>query len=180
MAQGLSGLNKYGLAVPTASSEIWDVVLQHAHGHPIRVYAIAAANGIDSVCVAASQYTLGLTIYAISEADAVLMGPRYLRRLVFLHVGRRDALQRIIYPPPDRHTPGQECSSPNQDAVVGSWALAVADILTRPAPHSIQVNALIEVFGPLALGTACQTCQGHLRSRTHDVVQRWMAVRRTV
>jgi len=190
IALAISTLPKYGIPVPKATqTDVWALLLKQAHtpGNAIKVYAIAAANGIDSVCVLASQYTLGVSLSTLTEADALTIGAVYLRRLVFLHVGRREALVRVIIHPPSRHGNTAECFSKHQDEVARNWSIAFSHLVSGTGRgseasllHDTSVGALADTFGPVALSTRCEICKGAVRTRVSDLVRAWLAIRRTI
>lgn len=60
MEQTLARLWQYGIPIPAADgpSDIWTLLLRQAPRYPMRVYAVAAACTVESICVAASEHTL--------------------------------------------------------------------------------------------------------------------------
>lgn len=173
---------KYGLAplAPNDRSDIPRILLRNASTSPIRTYALAAALGLDAVCVPASRYTLQTTLDTMSEADALTMGTLYQRRLTFLHLGLVDALKRVIKEPPAEHTNTSSCSPESRKVVKGMWNEAVGIILSQNAPHQTPPNILIEHFGPMKNHIPCPRCKEEIQTRIADVIQSWVAVKRTI
>lgn len=180
LSQALASLEKYGIAIPKETSDVWSLVLQHAPIHPVRAYAIAATYSIDSCCVATSRYTLQVSLDALTEADALAIGSIYMRRLFLLHLGRREALKRVISQPPNQHAPLDSCSLTTQNEIGRSWAIAVANVLTRRMAHGTQFDILLEVLVPLVCETTCRWCQDNLRVRVSQVLREWLLVKRTI
>ncbi|KAG8850131.1 hypothetical protein FRB96_000506 [Tulasnella sp. 330] len=191
--------NKY---VPGMDADVWTILLHHSQTQPLWAYATAAQHGMDSVCVPASRNTLAVSLSTLGEAEAQLMGAIYLRRLFFLHVGRRIArsyalpwissssssltsrlskptVQRVIITPPQTHPPTQTCSPDKQTAISNAWAIAVADVVTRPLAPGASVATLLEAFRPLEL-TACDICKGNIRTRLSEIVQHWLNIKSTI
>lgn len=177
MSQALKGLVKYGVRPPEENSDVWSVLLQHAPAQPIRAYAIAASYGIESICVQASRHTLSTSLDMISEADALEMGAIYLRRLFFLHVGRRDALQRVISPPPKHHRATSTCTAAAQASRSQVWTVTASDIVTRRQAHGMSPEELVQAYTPLFRETACQLCIDALRVRMADIIPAWLAIK---
>ncbi|KAG8877744.1 hypothetical protein FRB98_006561 [Tulasnella sp. 332] len=202
LSQGLRCLWKYGIPVPGMDADVWTILLHHSQTQPLWAYATAAQHGMDSVCVPASRNTLAVSLSTLGEAEAQLMGAIYLRRLFFLHVGRRIArsyalpwissssssltsrlskptVQRVIITPPQTHPPTQTCSPDKQTAISNAWAIAVADVVTRPLAPGASVATLLEAFRPLEL-TACDICKGNIRTRLSEIVQHWLNIKSTI
>lgn len=175
-------LIKYGLPPITANdkSDIPRILVRLGSSAPIRVYALAAALGLDSVCVPVSQYTLQTTLDTVSEADALTMGTVYLRRLAFLHMGLTDALKQTIKEPPEEHTPHPSCPPEGRQLVKQMWDEAVGNILLQSAPHQTSPDALLGNFGPIKNNVECPRCKELIQTRISDVVQAWVSVKRTI
>ncbi|KAG8883114.1 hypothetical protein FRB97_007251 [Tulasnella sp. 331] len=173
MEQALTRLWLYGIPTPAPDGpcDIWALILRQAPRYPMRVYAIAAAHAMDQVCVAANT---------LSEADAVMMGAIYLRRLMFLHLGRQQALYRVISEPPKMHAPTASCSKESQVAANRLWQLGVGDLMVHAAPHRTSVGALVEAFGPIVHATKCPTCGDGTRARITEVMKEWDTIKRTI
>jgi len=178
--QALGSLEKYGIAIPEETSAVWGLVLQLAPSNPIRAYAIAASYAIESCCISTSRYTLQMSLNTLTEADALTMGPIYMRRLFFLHLGRRDALKRVINESPTQHPPTESCPLSIQNETGRSWAIAVAKILIHPMAHGTSIDVIVETLGPLVRERTCQTCQTNVRVRVSQVIRDWLQVKVTI
>lgn len=172
--EALDALRSYGLPPPGPSSDIWPILLAHAPMHPIQVYAIAAANGSDIICIASSRYTLGTSLSFITEGDALMMGAVYLRRLAFLHVGRVEALKRMISTLPRLHA-----GCPSTPLAV-AWNEGVAHVLLLPQPQNTPPSTLISTFEPLARQSECAVCKERLSTHVNDMCREWAAVSRAI
>ncbi|KAG9001925.1 hypothetical protein FRB94_000691 [Tulasnella sp. JGI-2019a] len=177
-----ASLPKYGLPrVNTYDrSDIPTALMRYVTASPIRVYALAAENALDSVCILASQYTLDATLDQVSEADALTMGPVYLLRLCFLHMDRLDTLRRLVDTPPATHPLTPSCSMEFQRSVKEAWMTGVGQILMRATAHNTAATALEAAFEPCRVVSPCWECRQLVGARIADVVDQWGPVRRTI
>lgn len=72
---------------------LFNLFLSHAEERPLEVYAFAASYELDDLAVAASRHLLDLALYNLTDRQCTDIGPIYLKRLFFLHLGRVDALK---------------------------------------------------------------------------------------
>lgn len=180
LGQALACLSKYGIPMPDGDSDVWGLILRHAPLHPMRAYALGAAYGLDSVCVLASPHTLGVSLSTLTDGEVSLMGAIYLRRLMFLHMGRRDALKRVVARTPAQHAPTVACSLMDQVAITRMWNAAVADVLTITMPQNAAPDTLIGLLSPILRSTDCLFCGDIVQRRIARVGSDWLNVRRTI
>lgn len=179
ISQALRSLQAYGLSTPSLYHDIWAVLLRQAPHSPHRVYALGAAHAMDSLCTLASQYTLATPLTELGEAEATAMGAIYLRRFVFLHLGREEALRRTIRTPPPSHEDTETCSNDARMAIRQGWLATVGRILTGVQPQNTESAHLISQFAPLA-ALPCQKCKENVQGRIASMVQDWARVKRTI
>ncbi|KAG8905801.1 hypothetical protein FRB99_008226 [Tulasnella sp. 403] len=180
VVEALSCLAHYGIHTPDQYSSIWNALAQYAPTDPIRVYSIAAYYGVDSVCVTASQYTLGISLTIITEGDALTMGTIHLRRLTRLHIGLHDTLKRVIAWQPFDHKPKEGCSADSRQLLKSAWQNSAVDILLQDLPQNTSNNSLASAFSPLSTMPQCSPCKRHIQMRIATVLQDWAMARRTV
>jgi len=180
--EALRWLDKYGISIPDESSptDVWSLVIQHGSAQPIRAYAVAAAHDMHDVCVKISPLTLGTSLDHLSEADALTMGPIYLRSLFFLHLGRRDALKRVIEKQPVLHDGTYSCTASHPAEVLRSWDLAVADVLLYPNQQNLHVEELWRAFAAMLEGPKCEQCVESVRARVEGACADWLTVKQTI
>lgn len=171
---------KYGLPRPQVNGELYNFLLKHVNTKPIRVYAIAASALLEEICILASEQTLPLSLSFVSEADAIQMGPIYLRRLFFLHLGRRSALQRVMSTPPSEHTASPECSEAQRQTVHRMWKAGEGEVLAQELPQCLTAVDLVAVFGPFVGELTCAQCRGTLQERITALVHDWSRIKRTI
>lgn len=183
MTETLGCLDKYGINLPVdvPNDDIWSSVVSYAqHVDPIRAFAIAAHYGMEELCVKISPFTLSTPLNTISEEAALTMGPMYLRRLLLLHMGKRDSLKGLIDKPPRGHAPTTECTTEDQADVGRAWELTVTDAVLRQMPQALTLD---ELRGILANGMAprvCELCNEDISARIDEAVSAWKNVRSTI
>jgi len=180
LSEVLTALPGYGFKSPEPSSEFWVLLLNQAPLDPLRVFSIGANPAMESVCCLASQYTLTIPLSALTESDALTTGALYLRRLFFLHLGRLEALKRIIKAPPEQHPPTATCSLDDQRPVLVAWRLAICNTLMEDLPQNTAASALVATFAPVASVTTCPPCKASVLHRVTEIMQEWAMVRRTI
>ena len=130
---------KYGLPLAAYASQggaLYNLVLSKAPTAGINMYTLAAQHGLDQLAVAVSPFLLSFDLAALTDDLARRMGPVYLRRLVFLHLGRSAALKRLLSPPLNYHLPDDTCGTLEHDALMNAWSLAVAPLAWNARPGS--------------------------------------------
>ncbi|KAG8712827.1 hypothetical protein FRC08_014042 [Ceratobasidium sp. 394] len=159
-----------------AHSEPYMLFLQAGVSEPLAMYAVAAQYSLESLAVAVSTFTLAVSPSDVSDELAQQMGPVYLRRLFFLHLGRADALKRLLYPPPLPHPASDLSCDPRSQQEVGRiWALACASVVVENHP-----NELVKVVTPLSAQLSCPNCRQTLNDRVAALIRDWGAVKATI
>lgn len=158
-------------------SELFMLFLQAGVAEPLEMYALAAQFSLEQLAVAVSTFTLSVSPSNITDELAIQMGPIYLRRLFFLHLGRADALKRLLYPPPAPHPafPDPNCGQETQSAVSRIWALACATVVVENNP-----NNLAAIFTPLSAQLTCSQCRQTLQERVTRLINDWSSVKCTI
>lgn len=125
----VESLEKYGLSVRTylaPASPLSTLFLGSAPQAPIEFYASAGAYDLNHLAIPISSFLLSYSLASLTDELAVKMGPLYLKRLFFLHLGRVEALKRLLLPPPQPHVPTANCDFTEQKKLTRAWALASA------------------------------------------------------
>ncbi|CUA78241.1 hypothetical protein RSOLAG22IIIB_13020 [Rhizoctonia solani] len=158
-------------------SELYGLLLRSAAADPYPMYAAAAQCSFESLAVSVSALTLRRPLHEITEELAQQMGPIYLRRLFFLHLGRADALKRIVLPQPNLHPPesNPHCDSESQKCIQRAWTLASAYIISQNHPG--EVNDVVSLLGTRV---ECTECGRSLQERISRLVNDWSAVKYTI
>ena len=131
---------KYGLPLSAYASPggtLHNLVLSRAPTAGIQMYTLAAEHKLEQLAVAVSPSLLSFNLATLEEDLVKRMGAVYLKRLVFLHLGRSAALKRLLSPPLNYHPPDEDCGDEEHDALISAWGLAVASLGwdARPGAH---------------------------------------------
>ncbi|KAH7338301.1 hypothetical protein B0J17DRAFT_661914 [Rhizoctonia solani] len=158
-------------------SELHALLLRSAAADPLPMYAAAAQCSFESLAVAVSALTLRTPLHEITDELSQQMGPVYLRRLFFLHLGRADALKRIVLPLPNLHPPqsNPRCDFEAQKSIQRAWTLASAYIIAQNHPGEIN-----NVVSLLDTRVECAECGRSLQERISRLVHDWSAVKCTI
>jgi hypothetical protein len=133
----VESLEKYGLSMQThlaPASPLYSLVLGTAPKAPIEFYAIAAAYDLRHLAIPISSFLLTYSLASLTDELAIKMGPLYLKRLFYLHLGRVEALKRLLLPPPQPHMPIANCDFTEQKKLTRAWALASAYLVWDVRP----------------------------------------------
>lgn len=129
LVDAVDAMPKYGLSPQTHVSTfrpLFDVLLARAPIRPIDIYALAAAHDLPELATPVSAHLLSFPVYTLSDTLAARIGPLYVKRLFYLHLGRVQALKRLLVAPPHPHPPSEECDFTKQKKLSRAWALASA------------------------------------------------------
>lgn len=140
IAQSVDALNKYGFSLQLLTqswSELYKLMLERAHTHSIEMYALAAKYNLDNLAIAISPYVLSFELSELADETVEKMGAVYLRRLMFLHLGRVQALKQLLEPLPEFHESTRTCGFSQQRQLTRAWSLAIASLAwdVRPGTH---------------------------------------------
>ncbi|CAE6472485.1 unnamed protein product [Rhizoctonia solani] len=182
MCRAMPALVSYGyrldnLLAPT--TEAFRLLIAHSATHPLVVYALAAGYSLEHLAVASSRNTLGIELSQITDDLAAVMGPIYLRRLFFLHLGRADALKHLLLEPPAGHMPLPHCGPEDQKSLTRAWALAIAYMAVEAKPNT-PPTMLSSGLSALGEHLECQKCRTCLDERIQTVVRQWSMVGSTI
>lgn len=138
-SRALHALKRYGISLKPLAVHgtcLYDLILSRAPLHPIEFYAITAEHGLEDLAVAISSHLMSFNLANLTDEVAIQIGPTYLKRLFFLHLGRNDALKRLVFTPPMLHGPTPLCDFTEQKKLTRAWALAAAYLAwdARPGP----------------------------------------------
>ncbi|KAI0921682.1 hypothetical protein AcV5_000794 [Taiwanofungus camphoratus] len=178
----LDTLAKYGVPAQrhvTPGSPLYALILAQAPVAPIELYALAAAYDLYELAVPISSHLLSFSLPSLSDELAARMGPLYLKRLFFLHLGRIDALKRLLLPPPHPHAPTPTCDFTEQKKLTRAWALASA-YLAWDARPDLSTSAMESALCPLGGHLSCEVCQTSLSERIKQLIVQWSVVKRTI
>ena len=194
----LHALKRYGVSLKPLAAPgtcLYDLVLSRAPLRPIDFYAITAEHGLDDLAVAISPHLMSFNLADLTDEIATQIGPTYLKRLFFLHLGRNEALKRLMFTPPMLHGPTPQCDFTEQKKLTRAWALAAAYLAwdVRPGlsrrttpPNSMPSSPMFSdlststinlTLGSLQEHLSCQLCLNSLRQRVKQIIVEWSNVK---
>lgn len=201
ISKAVSALKRYGVSMKPLAAPgmcLYDLILSRAPLHPIELYAIAAEHDLHDLAVAISPHLMSFKLATLTDEITVQIGPTYLKRLFFLHLGRNEALKRLLFTPPTLHGPTAQCDFTEQKKLTRAWALAAAYLAWDARPglschkassrwvvtHSsryplsdLSTSAISSALGSLQDHLSCQLCQNSLRERVKKIVVEWSNVK---
>lgn len=178
----VDSFERYGLSVQTylaPASPFYTLFLGTAPRAPIDFYALSGAYNLQHLAIPISSFLLSYSLASLTDELAVKMGPLYLKRLFFLHLGRVEALKRLLLPPPQSHAPTANCDFTEQKKLTRAWALASAYLAWDVRPD-LSTHTIEAALRPLGDCLPCGQCGQLLRERINHLVAQWSIVKRTV
>lgn len=140
LSAALVFMTTYGIPVKrhtARSTPLHALFLSHAPFYPLELYALAASYDLYDLAVPTSSHLLSLSLASLTDEMVDHIGPRYLKRLFFLHFGRAEALKRLLLPPPHPHSPTVFCDFTEQKKLTRAWALASAYLAWDARPGTV-------------------------------------------
>ncbi|EJD36563.1 hypothetical protein AURDEDRAFT_74047, partial [Auricularia subglabra TFB-10046 SS5] len=175
-----ASVERYGLPPLAGTEALHFALLAHVHrpGGATEVYALAARHGVEPLAVAASEHLLSLDLSTIDDDFARAVGAVYLKRLFFLHLGRVEALKRILSAAPGPlHPPTTACTpETRQRDVTLPWAVTITHLTAeaRPDMPGSQIEAALN---PIAYRCACVQCSQAVTARIQAVLLEWSTIK---
>jgi hypothetical protein len=154
-------------------------LLAHAPLRPLDVYVLAGAHKLSALATAASAHLHTLSLASLTDDVCAAMGAVYLRKLFFLHLGRADALKRLLGTTPRTHAPVPGCSFVAQQDVARVWARAAA-YLSWIARADLGTAEIAGAFAPLVGELGCADCRAALAGRVGELTRDWALVKARV
>lgn len=125
----VNALAKYGVDLKkhlAPTTPLFQHILAKSPIAPVEFFATAGHYNLWDLAVAISPYMLSFHLASLEDEHVERMGAFYLKRLFFLHLGRIDALKRLLLPPPTGHPATLDCDFVEQKKLTRAWALASA------------------------------------------------------
>ncbi|KIY71556.1 hypothetical protein CYLTODRAFT_435196 [Cylindrobasidium torrendii FP15055 ss-10] len=172
----------YGLEVKTyiaPQTPLFVHLTSFAPLYPIDVYALAAHHDLEDLATVASTNLLSYQLSDMDDALVDYIGPLYLRRLFFLHLGRTEAFKRILFPIPPPHPATAECDFEQQKSVSRAWQLAATSLAWTARPD-MSPSSVESTLASLTEHIECGECRQALKDRVKDVVVQWAFVKTTI
>ncbi|KAI0311973.1 hypothetical protein OF83DRAFT_701659 [Amylostereum chailletii] len=158
------------------STPLFSLVMSHSPNSPLECYALAASLDLQDLATSISPFLLSFPLASLSDEVAARIGPTYLKRLFFLHLGRAEALKRLLLPPPETHPPTMTCDWLEQKKLTRAWALATAYLAWEVKPD-LSTASIETALRPLGEHLSCDQCKQLLRERINNLVVQWSVVK---
>ncbi|EKM59805.1 uncharacterized protein PHACADRAFT_250538 [Phanerochaete carnosa HHB-10118-sp] len=182
LVAAVDALAKYGVDIKkhiSPSTPLFQHILGKSPTAPAEFYAMAGHHNLWDLGVAVSPYMLSFPLADLEDVYVERMGSSYLKRLFFLHLGRVDALKRLLLPPPQGHPATLDCDFVEQKKLTRAWALASA-YLAWDARADLSTTAIEVALRPLADHLSCHICRASLHERIKVLLVQWALVKRTI
>ncbi|KZV92916.1 hypothetical protein EXIGLDRAFT_717773 [Exidia glandulosa HHB12029] len=196
----VEAMHRYAIPSPSPTDPLFALLLSHVHrpGGAQDVYALSAQFGPHALAVASSEHLLSLDLSTVSDEWADRCGAIYLKRMFFLHLGRIQALKRIVLVPLTLHASRAGCNRDEQQHnVLRPWMFATAQLVVEAKyVHSSHVifpygntsiyradlsPSLIEGrLNPIVYRCSCSQCAEIMSARIKAITQEWSSVKRTI
>jgi hypothetical protein len=182
LADAVRACKLYGLEpdrVFAPGAPLCEVLMSHTPLRPMDTYVLAAQNKLHDLAVTASAHLVSFPLSSITDEMAEAIGPVYLKKLFFLHLGRADALKRLLLAPPAAHPPMPKCGYEERTKLTRAWALTAA-YLAWDARPDVLPSTMEAAVRPLAQGLSCDLCRAALEERMKGLVLQWTLVKGTI
>ncbi|KAI0730988.1 hypothetical protein C8Q76DRAFT_669740 [Earliella scabrosa] len=182
LASAVDAMAMYGISPQlyiTPSTPLYALILNQAPMNPLLAYTLAAKHDIYALAVPVSTYLLSYPLKKLPEDATQKIGPLYLKRLYFLHLGRLQTFRTLLVDPPHLHPETDKCDFSDQKRLARAWALATAYLAWEARPDTT-ASAIEGALCPLADYLTCELCKKSLVDRVKQVIVQWSMVKRTI
>ncbi|KAH7100773.1 hypothetical protein BKA62DRAFT_705580 [Auriculariales sp. MPI-PUGE-AT-0066] len=174
-------IDTYGVPAKVAfasPSPLFGAIDVYAHLRPLQVYALAGHYSLEQLAINASRYLHSISLGTISDIDSEFIGGLFMKRLMFMHLGRTHRLRSLSIPP-DAHPHTDTCGKAEQKSVHRAWVLATAynHLNAKPDTSSTTIQASL---APLLTQLWCPDCRRALQTRIATLLTDWAAVKKTI
>ena len=182
VAAMLDALPKYGLPLESSLSKgkpFYNLICGLAFASPLEAYALAAKHDLEQLAVDISHHLHSTPLYDLTDELCLSMGPIYLRRLIFLHLGRIERLKKLLQEPPG-HEPTMQCDAVDQKhKLVALWREKASTLCWDVSP-STPVSLLQATLSPIVEKLGCNECKVSTRERIRQIIVEWTMVKSTI
>ncbi|KAI0793658.1 hypothetical protein C8Q74DRAFT_522625 [Fomes fomentarius] len=182
LSSAVDTMAKYGIPPKqhiTPSKPLYTLILSQAPINPVAAYALAAAHDLHELAVPVSSHLLSIPLQTLTRAQATKIGAMYLKKLFFLHLGRLEALRRLLLPAPAFHPATPTCGFVDQKRVARAWSLAAAHLAWDGRPD-LPASTIHDTLSTLADYLSCAECKKKVAERVKQVVVQWSMVKRSI
>lgn len=179
----LTALPQYGLPItdPVAHGKpMYNLILGTALSSPLDIYALVAQHRLEQLAVEVSHHLLSTPLHNLTDEHCLSMGPIYLRRLIFLHLGRTERLKQLLRDPPSGHRPTMHCDVIDQKRKLeAAWKEAAGELCWE-ANAGTPVSLFHAVLSPVVDKLTCEECKTSTREKIRKLIVDWTMVKTTI
>ena len=179
----LSAFPKYGLELNglfTRGTPFFNLTLNLALSSPLETFAVVCQHDLDVLAIEVSHHLISIPLHHLSDDLCTRMGPIYLRRLVFLHLGRTERLKTLLRYPALGHEPSQLCDKIDQKRHLEQLWTEAATSLIWDLHASTPVSLFHAVLSPLIEQMTCTECTTSLKEAIRKLIVDWTMVKTTI
>ncbi|KAF8885187.1 hypothetical protein BD779DRAFT_1625487 [Infundibulicybe gibba] len=160
----------------TTGTPLFDLFLSFAPLFPLELYAAASQFDLYDVAASTSSYLLLFPLSTITDEMAEQIDAIYLKRLMFLHINRFQALKSSLLAPPHPHPATWNCDLVEQKKLTRVWAM-VSAYLVRDAQLDLSTHNLQTALNPFTEQLSCPLCLESLENRAKDIIVQWASIK---
>jgi hypothetical protein len=179
----LEALPKYGLTLAvavTSDAPISKVIMELAFSAPLDTFALVCHHNLEELAVEISRLLLSVPLHNLTDEHCIMMGPVYLRRLMFMHIGRTERLKSLLQPLPARHPPTIYCDEANQRQKLEDVWIKVSRSLAWDACADTSVSLLYTELTLYVERLTCTDCKVSMKERIRQVIVDWTSIKQTI
>jgi len=148
--------------------------------YPLETFIMVAYFDLEHLAIDVSRNLLSLPLYTITEEVALTIGPMYLKRLFFLHLGRVDRLKQLMFQVPEAHGQNKDCYDSEQRRLQLEWR-SLAVTLAFEASPAMEPSQLYKVFLPITQKKSlCPDCIESAKRQLRTLIVEWTSVKSTI
>ncbi|KAJ7598670.1 hypothetical protein C8J56DRAFT_848529 [Mycena floridula] len=156
------------------------LLLTHVHSFALELYTLAASFDLHDLAVSCSNHLLSFPLSQMTDDMASLIEPIYLKRLFLLHLGRVDALKRLLLVSlPLPHEASQLCTLADQQRAVNAWFMVTSLLMSQARPDLSSISLEWDLTQSEA-GIRCYFCKDVMEVRIKAVIADWLMVKSTI
>lgn len=179
----LSAVPKYGLAPDglfARGTPFFNLTLNLALSSPLETFAVVCQHNLEELAVEVSHHLIAIPLHNLTDDLCARIGPIYLRRLVFLHLGRTERLKNLLRIPPAGHEPNQQCDKIDQKRNLEHLWIEATSSLAWDLNASTPVSLFHAVLSPLADKVSCVECKTSFKESIRKLIVDWTMVKTTI
>jgi hypothetical protein len=136
----LDCLSKYGVSATTTiapGTPMYNAILKIALSLPLDTFSLVCHHELEQLAVEISHNLVNTPLHNLQDQQCLKMGPIYLRRLIFLHLGRTERLKTLLKEAQRMHESTVLCDEVDlKRFLLTEWEKAAASLLWDLGPNT--------------------------------------------